>query len=250
LRKTNSKKSGFTLVEVLVASVIGAFVALVAVGALRSISASTERIDSIVGVAAEARFAASMISRDLVNIYRAPDMKRMRLIAGREWSAEGLDSWLVFYVVSRAKARIDQPEGDVYEVQYHLERDAEKSVLMRRLWPYPDKEAEPGGMLTVIAEDIEVFEVRFFDGEEWQIEWPEELASIPELVEVTLAARHEGTEEMAVETFVVSFARPWWTGRGGDREEEGVEEAEEAEEEAPERPRASESEREEEGESE
>jgi hypothetical protein len=105
-------------------------------------------------------------------------------------------------------------------------------------------------MLTVIAEDIEVFEVRFFDGEEWQIEWPEELASIPELVEVTLAARQEGAEEMAVETFVVSFARPWWRGGGGDGEEEGVEEAEETEEEAPERPRASESEREEEGESE
>ena len=230
MRQTRSRKSGFTLVEVLVASVIGAFIALVAVAALRSISASTERIDMIARAAAEARFAANMISRDLTNLYRAPDMKDMRLIGGREWSADGPIGWLTMYSVGRAKARLDQPEGDVYEVEYNLDRDGEKSVLLRRLWPYPDRETEPGGMLTVIAEDIDVFEVRFFDGEEWQFEWTEELNSIPELVEVTLAARQEGGGENALETFVVSFARPWWVGQ------EGGEEAEEAPKQPEERP--------------
>ncbi|MHC4153397.1 MAG: type II secretion system protein GspJ [Planctomycetota bacterium] len=218
-------KSGFTLVEVMVASVIGAFIALVAVGALRSISASTERIDTIVSVAAEARFAANMVSRDLVNIYRAPNMKSMKLVGGVDRSlVGGRDSWLTLYTVGRAKARIDQPEGDVYEVEYYLERDEEKSVLMRRLWPNPDIEAEPGGMLTVVAEDIDIFEVRFFDGEEWQIEWFEEITSIPELVEVTLAAGELEGRETAVESFVVSFARPWWVGEGVEGRGEAAEE--------------------------
>ena len=73
---------------------------------------------------------------------------------------------------------------------------------MRRLWPNPDKERDPGGILTVIAEDIEVFGVRFFDGMQWQMDWAgfnEELAAslvreepeIPEELQVKIEETFE-----------------------------------------------------------
>jgi general secretion pathway protein J len=202
------RKTGFTLVEVLVASTIGVFVALVAVGTLRAISASAEMVDNNINAAAEVRFASNIIARDLLNLYRDTNIRNTRLIGRVGESDEGGVSCLTFYSVGRTKARIDQPEGDVYEVEYYLLKDEEKSVLYRRLWPNPDpNEVELRGILTVIAENIEVFAVRYFDGEEWQIEWPEEMESVPELVEVSIAAKQPGRTDMTIESFIVNFPR-------------------------------------------
>ena len=124
-----------------------------------------------------------------------------------EESGQGSVSYLVFYTTSRAKARIGQPEGDVYEVEYSLLKDEEHSLLMRRLWPNPNEEDEPGGILTAIAENIDVFEVRFFDGEEWSSEWPEEMEILPQLIEVNIVATVPSRGEPAMASFIVNFIR-------------------------------------------
>jgi len=62
-------------------------------------------------------------------------------------------------------------------------------------------------MLTVIAEDIDLFEVRYFDGEEWFNEWPEDMEILPQLVEVNIVAKMPSRGEPAVESFVVNFVR-------------------------------------------
>jgi len=223
------RKSGFTLVEVLVASMIGTFIALVAVSTLRAVTASAEMVDNSASTAAEVRFASSMLSRDLTNLYRDRDLKKSKLIGFVEDTKEGPVSSLSFYTVGRTKARIDQPEGDVYEVEYYLQKKEEKRALMRRLWPNPDKDALPGGMLTAIADDIDVFEVRYFDGEEWQVEWPEEMKSLPELVEVTIGAMRQSKADTVFESFIVNFPRSPWRRVGTSEvseKKEGVLESE------------------------
>ena len=205
--------------EVLAASTMGAFVAMVAVGALKAISVGAEMVDSNIEVASEVRFASKRISTDLVNLYRDSDVQSRRFIGTVEETEDGMLSDLIFYTVSRAKARWGQPEGDVYEVEYYLVQDEEKSLLMRRMWPNPNKDAEPGGILVVIAENIDVFEVRYFDGEEWGMEWPEEMEQLPELVEVTVAAMGRDEKGMIMQTFVVNFTRSTEAGAPGEREE-------------------------------
>ena len=193
--------------EVLVASTIGAFIALVAVGTLRTITASAERVDSNIEAAAEVRFASNMLARDLVNLYRNQNFRNMKLVGMANESDEG-SSLLTFYTVGRAKARFDQPESDVYEVEYYLVKDKEKSTLFRRLWPNPDpNDEDPGGILTVIAEDIEFFEVRFFDGQEWSDEWPEEMELIPQLVEVNIVAKPPSRGSPAMDSIMVNLVR-------------------------------------------
>lgn len=202
------RRTAFTLVEVLVASTIGVFIALVAVGALRTITVSSDVVDRNIGAAAELRFAANMIARDLVNIYRDDEIDNTRFIGMvQEVSNDISSSYLVFYTVGRTKARVGQPEGDVYEVEYSLAAGDECSVLMRRLWPNPNKELEPGGVLTVIAEDIEAFFVQYYDGEEWAEEWPEEMQSLPHLVEVTIIARQSGTDDSLSQSMIVPLTR-------------------------------------------
>jgi len=224
-----STNKGFTLVEVLVASTISAFIMLVAVGTLRAITASAEMVENNISAAAEVRFASGMIATDLVNIYRDKNKENTKFIGLTEQSQQGNISYLVFYTVNRAKARIDQPEGDVYEVEYYLLKDEEKSVLMRRLWPNPDQEETvPRGILTILAENIDAFEVRYFDGEDWSDEWPEEMEVLPQLIEVNIVAKQQEKGNPTMESFYVNFARSTAAAIDAFESTEEVESGEEA----------------------
>ena len=201
------KKTGFTLVEALVASTIGAFIALVAVGTLRTITTSAEIAQENIESATEVRFASNTIARDLINLYREQNFRNMKLVGAVNESDES-SSIFTFYTVGRAKARIDQPEGDIYEVEYYLVKNEEKSALFRRWWPNPDPNDEnPGGILTVIAEDIEFFQVRFFDGEQWTEEWPEEMEVVPQLIEVNIVAKEPKRGRPAMDTITINLVR-------------------------------------------
>ena len=164
MKTVDLKKTGFTLVEVMVAVTIGGFIMLVAVGTLKAITSSAKMVDTNISAAAEVRFAMNLISRDLVNFYRDENNENTKLIGITEESADGNISYVVFYTLNRMKARADQPEGDIYEVEYSLMQDGERSLLTRRLWPNPNAEYddEPHGIQAVIAEDIAIFEVRYF----------------------------------------------------------------------------------------
>ena len=196
------------MVEVLVASTIGSFIALVAVGSLRVIIGGSEAVEDNINSAAEVRFAANMIAKDLINFSRDEEYSNTRFIGTVEDMDDGTStSYIVFYTLGRTKARVDQPEGDIYEVEYYLTKDEEESALMRRLWPNPHQELEPGGILTVIAENIEVFNIQYFDGEEWADEWPEEIQSLPQLAEVTMVAKPSGRGVPPMESVLVNFVR-------------------------------------------
>ena len=223
-RNPQSAIGGFTLAEVLVATTISGFVALIAVGALNAIAGSAQTVGRTTEITSEIRFAAHLIARDLSNLYRDPNPQNMKLVGSSLGEAGGGVPSLTFYASGRAKARADQPEGDVYEVEYFLgtrmqaperqkqnapatEASEESTVLFRRVWPNPDKDRTPGGVLTPIAENIGIFQIRFYDGKQWVDEWTEELPSLPEYVEVTLATLPPDKGDPVVETMTVTFPR-------------------------------------------
>jgi general secretion pathway protein J len=219
MRYERHARTGFTLAEVLLASTITVMITLVAVSALKAVTDTSRIMEDRTQTASAVRFAAQMLAHDLANFYRDADPQNMLLIG----ASQGADSQgppsLRFYTVGRLKARPGQPEGDVYEVEYilgeskategKLGADAESTqrTLYRRWWPNPDKKRPPGGMLTAIGENIDAFQVRFYDGKQWVGQWTEESRELPKLLEVTLAVVPEGRREPAVESFVVSFSR-------------------------------------------
>jgi general secretion pathway protein J len=206
---------GFTLAEVLAASTISAFIALVAIGALKAVTDNSQMVTRASETAAEVRFAARMMARDLANLYRDPDPSKMKLVGNSEESEAGGPAILTFYAVGCPKARADQPEGDVYEVEYFLTRNEEPEeargpdtfMLLRRLWPNPDEKRDPGGIVTPVAENLSAFQMRFFDGQQWAEAWPKEMRSLPRLIEVTLIAQSKERGGLVTETFTASFPR-------------------------------------------
>ena len=192
--KSRVVKKGFTLLEVMVASVIGAFIALVSVGALRAVTAGRAMVNTNIDAADELRYAVELIRSDLANVYRDSSADAMKFVGAFAESDENMTTSLTMRIVSLANARRSEPEGDIHEVHYYLREDEDKSVLMRRIYPLVGTEVEeelPGGVLTAIAENIVGFELMYFDGEEWVPEWPAELNRLPEMVEIVLATVEE-----------------------------------------------------------
>jgi len=201
-------KKGFTLVELMIATMLSSFIMLVAVGALRAITATSERIGGTIDTASEVRYAARTIGTDLMNIYRDSNSLNRRLIGRNEQIAEGINTSLILYTIGRTKARFDQPEGDLYEVEYYLVKNEEQSKLYRRLWPNPDREILPAGIVTELVENIEAFSFRFFDGEagQWTEVWSsDDLETLPDLVEVTIVARAPLSNDLMAQTVVVNL---------------------------------------------
>ena len=194
MMKSRTDKKGFTLLEVMVASVIGAFIALVSVGALRAVTAGQAMVNTNIDAADELRYAVELIRRDLANVYRDSSADAMKFVGISAESDENMTTSLTMRIVSLANARRTEPEGDIHEVHYYLMEGEDKSALMRRIYPLVGTEAEeelPGGVLTAIAENIVGFELMYFDGEEWVPEWPAELNRLPEMVEIVLATVEE-----------------------------------------------------------
>ncbi len=192
--KSSSDKKGFTLLEVMVASVIGAFIAMVSVGALRAVTAGQEMVNTNIAAADELRYAVELIRSDLANVYRDGSAEAMKFVGTFADTDDNMMTSLTMRIVSIANTRRSQPEGDIHEVQYYLMAEEGKSALMRRLYPVVGTEVEeelPGGVLTAIAENIVGFELMYFDGEEWVPEWPAEQNRLPQMVEIVLATAEE-----------------------------------------------------------
>ncbi len=230
---TGMRHRGFTLAEVLVASTISGFIAIVAVGAMNAISRTAQTVNQVSEVNAEVRFAARMMAQDLANLYRDANPDNIKFVGVSQASETGGPPCLSFYTVGRAKARADQPESDVYEVEYFLgsreEQEEEQAssgseeddkILFRRLWPNPDKDREARGILTPIAENIGIFYLRFYDGQEWHDEWTEETKTLPKLVEVTLGTTPPEKGDPVLETFTMAFPRMAEMSTGSSQQDE------------------------------
>lgn len=211
--KHTRHNSGFTLVEVLTAAMIGAFVAVVAIASLRTVAAARQKVDINIAAADEMRFAAAMIQNDLANLYRDKSKKIMKIVGTLSEDEDSPAATLMMNVVSPVKARPNGIEGDFYEVEYFITKKQEKSFLMRRLCPLvgiEEEDQKPSGVLTPIAENITDFIVMYFDGAEWFDQWPEESESIPAMVEVTLIGlKNPDSEkpEFVTKNFIADFPR-------------------------------------------
>ena len=79
--------------------------------------------------------------------------------------------------------------------------------LRRRLWPNPNDEFDPGGILTTIAENIEFFEISYYDGSDWYSDWPEDMTELPDLVEVSITTKPVGLGNVISETNLINLKR-------------------------------------------
>lgn len=207
------RQHGFTLVELMAASVITGFIAMVAVGGMVSVTSARNSLDEVTGVMDELRYAAGLIRQDMANVHRHPQELLFEGLV--EESGTASLPRLRFRAVGSAKARPQQPEGDLYEIEYFLAEGADgKPMLSRRVCPVVGVEQErdqtAGGVLTTLTDKISFFGVRYFDTSEWLPIWPVEQQKLPLLIEISIASRvveKNGKEKIYAKQVIVTFPR-------------------------------------------
>lgn len=154
----NAGAKGFTLLEVLIAMAITAFIALLAYTSLNTVIGGVESVRREAAFTHQLNRAFQVLSRDLRQVVERPIRDELD---GVESALEGGPLARQTLALTRAgwHNTVDLPRSTLQRVAYYLEGQQ----LVRASWPVLDRvgSAEPNEV--VLLDDVEVFEVQFLD---------------------------------------------------------------------------------------
>ncbi|MGF1911675.1 type II secretion system minor pseudopilin GspJ [Vibrio kasasachensis] len=190
-----NKRLGFTLIEVLIAMAIFAFMAVGAQQVLSQIYRSND-------ISQQRSERLKTLQRALVfmdNDFRQMALRQMRTNGEEpskkliEWKEYLLDSDVkgVMFARSGWHNPVQQfPRGEVTKVGYRVK----DSQLQRVWWYYVDTPVGQQGSVMPLIDQVEAFEMRFFDGKQWRESWDKTMA-LPKAVQVSLTFSDYGEIE-------------------------------------------------------
>jgi general secretion pathway protein J len=169
-RRSIARARGMTMIEIMVAIGILAMVAVLIHGVIDSLSRGRKGEGVRAERAHEGREAMQRIVRDLSGAYISAHVPSVpTLITGRTAfvgkSSAPYDR-MDFTSFAHLRTERNSHESDQAEVGYFVVKDPEvsdKMDLVRREQTPIDYEPLKGGIVNVVAEDVEKFDVRFLD---------------------------------------------------------------------------------------
>lgn len=193
------RSRGMTLIELLVAMVILAFISILVFSSIDGMRRSRDGVDRVNMRYREGRLAMARISRELQAAYlsvHAPIDESLQVVTTSFIGDRGTPaSRLDFNSFSNRRLRADARESDQIEISYFGSENPEQAGvidLARRVAP-PDIEPQKGGKVEVLATDIDLFELEYLDPltGQWREEWNStsvvgEKGRMPVQVKVTL----------------------------------------------------------------
>jgi len=201
-------RHAFTLVELIVTTVIGVVIAGAVTTSisqfLRARSASASRHEAY----SRAESAAARIATDLLNTVRNPDLLYSR-ISITPGASDASDELLVLTKSTRP-LRGDEynPEGDEYESQFRIAPGANgRPALWRRLDPGLDLYVDAGGIAAPVVPGVIGLSLEGYDGTEWFDKWDSDTDGLPHAVRVTITALSDDGRTRAVARRLVAIDR-------------------------------------------
>lgn len=197
-RRHRRPRRGFTLLELMVAAMIGAMVlGSLSVGIGRIADArnrSKARLDAF--MRADAALAA--LRREVATIIRSDDLFDTRLLlldGGTDETPR--DEVLLFTTrlkVSRADNRFES-DGQEWETAFRVEEDDLGPALWIRRDAVPDEFSQGGGIAEPTVEGILSIAVSCWDGFQWFDEWDSDRRGLPKAVRLEVTASGHRRDE-------------------------------------------------------
>jgi type II secretion system protein J len=211
--RTHNPRRAFTLVEVLVATIIvGMIAASVAIVISRTFK--TRRLaEGRTEASARAKAAAGMIARDAQNAFRDNDLvqTRLQVIAGS--AGQHRDQLLLLARTDHTVRFSDeQNESEIHEVQYRIADDAPDASrpgavgtsLWKREDPIPDEYLDAGGVASPVVPGVTELTVEAYDGETWTNDWDSDTLGFPMAIRITVKVMVSADDEPTPRGAVVS----------------------------------------------
>ena len=194
MNRPGQSHRGFTLVEVMVAGVITAFL-------LGSVSMSLSQLAKAKAgttqrLAAHLRADAALESlrREIVSVIRSDDLFWSRLLIEDDAISSSVgrldrDEILVFSTRFRPVHPVEfSGEGMEYESQFRIEDDEVGPVLWHRRDAVPDEYPRGGGTATPLVDGLISLSIEAYDGQQWYEQWDSDLDGLPMAIRVMVAA--------------------------------------------------------------
>lgn len=177
--RTRQHKRAFTLLEVMVAIGIVAMLGVLIYGAFMGMSRSRKNMEHVGNRYQQGRQAVDRMARELSSAFLSGHQPFQQLQYVRETTFLGTDSRpadrVDFTSFSYMRLQADSHESDQCEVSFFAATDPKTGQLdlVRRVQKYIDDEPTRGGLVQVLAENIDSFDVSYFDSltGEWIDSW-------------------------------------------------------------------------------
>lgn len=213
-------RRGMTLLEVLVSLGVLAMISLLIYGAFDGLSRSRRGEALRVDRARQGRDAMERITREVSSAFLSLHTPTAIALQTRQTVFVGTNSGqqdrLDFTAFAHRRVERESKESDQCEVGYFVVRDPDiddKMDLVRREQAPIDFEAQRGGVVNVLAEDVETFDVRYLDPltGQWLESWDTtqltgQLNRLPLAVKVTLELK--GVRNSPPYRFITKFMLP------------------------------------------
>jgi general secretion pathway protein J len=165
-----ARRRGFTLIELVVAVTVLAFVTLLLYGAFSSMKTSRDGLARIQDRYREGRIAMARIARDLSSAYISQHLPISPALVVQKTAFVGKVGIPAHRVDFNAFSNVQRDRNahvsDQIEVSYFASDNPEQPGnydLVRRTSEYPDIEPGKGGRVEVLATDIDLFHLEYLD---------------------------------------------------------------------------------------
>lgn len=180
-------RTGLSLIELVVAGLIGAVIAAAVATSLYNLFGARRAADERRNAYVAARVAVDRVARDLATVVRDEDLtfSTVRVINGGNDVIAADELLLLCSSTEPVRGIEGVPEGDRFEVQYRLAGDGR---LLRRRDPAFDEYIDGGGVVSTVAERIHSISIEAADAEAWYPDWDSDRDGLPHGVRVTVTA--------------------------------------------------------------
>jgi prepilin-type N-terminal cleavage/methylation domain-containing protein len=192
-RRPTSRR-GFTLVELMVAALMTAFVMSAVTMCLAQLSRAKSGARQQLMAHLRADAALNLVRRDIVTVLRDQDLFWTRLLlsdhaVSTPAGTMDRDELVVFNTQMRPIRDLDFiGDGAEFESQLRIEEDTDGVVLWQRRDAAPDEYPLGGGVATPIVDGVLSLGMEAYDGELWYQSWDSDFDGLPLAVRVTVVA--------------------------------------------------------------
>lgn len=196
-----SPRSGMTLLELLVALAIALLVIGVVFSMYQSATRTLAAQEAAEAGPATAVRAMEVLARDLSCACAPADEDACPFLIS---APEAANNYTVAGFCTAAVAPGDDPRWVVVEsVAYRLVAGEEaRGVLLRESVPLAGPGSEGPAVTNVLADRVEAFELRVYDGLEWEAEW--ESGGLPQAARIAMAS---GGRSYTVDVLIAASQR-------------------------------------------